>query len=43
MNQYWSARRPVLVTNRYSYWSHIEAVLVGVVTSTGWFFTLVKP
>lgn len=34
---------PVLVTNSYSYWSPLEAVLVGAVTSTGRFFAFVKP
>lgn len=34
--------RPVLVTNRKQYWSLREVVLVGRVTSTGWFLLLLR-
>ena len=41
-DQYWSAIEPVLVTNRKQYWSPREVVLVGRVTSTGWFLLLLR-
>ena len=41
-DQYWSAIGPVLVTNRKQYWSPREVVLVGRVTSTGWFLLLLR-
>ena len=41
-DQYWSATGPVLVTNRKQYWSPREVVLVGRVTSTGWFLLLLR-
>ena len=41
-DQYWSVIEPVLVTNRKQYWSPREVVLVGRVTSTGWFLLLLR-
>ena len=41
-DQYWSAIGPVLLTNRKQYWSPREVVLVRRVTSTGWFFLLLR-
>ena len=41
-DQYWSAIEPVLVTNSKQYWSPREVVLVGRVTSTGWFLLLLR-
>ena len=41
-DQYWSAIEPVLVTHRNQYWSLREVVLVGRVTSTGWFLLLLR-
>ena len=41
-DQYWSAIGPVLVTNRKQYWSPCEVVLVGRLTTTGWFSLLLR-
>ena len=41
-DQYWLVIGPVLVTNRKQYWSLREVVLVGRVTSTGWFLLLLR-
>ena len=41
-DQNWSAIGLVLVTNRKQYWSPREVVLVGRVTSTGWFLLLLR-